>query len=68
MPSGRPGGNPDLAKFQFQTNREESLDGLLQIRIAPSMKAELDALGKERNDFVREAIAAALARRKSSNS
>lgn len=69
--SGRPGGNPALKTAEFQQvhgyqiedpDREEAFTELLQLRITPSMKAALKAMGKEKNTFVRDAIAEKLAR------
>jgi Arc/MetJ-type ribon-helix-helix transcriptional regulator len=54
--SGRPGGNPDIAKYGFTTNRPEPLDKLLQVRIPASMKEGLDAF-EDKNEFIRQAIA-----------
>jgi hypothetical protein len=59
--SGRPGGNPDLAAHRFKTDRSEPLDAHLQLRIPASMKVALDGLGDRRNEFIRQAIADALA-------
>ena len=42
--SGRPGGNPDLKKFQFSTDNEESNTALLAVRIAPSQLEKLKAI------------------------
>jgi hypothetical protein len=39
--SGRPGGNPDITKYSFKTDREESCTAKLSVRIAPS---DLEAL------------------------
>lgn len=69
--SGRPGGNPALKTAEFQQEhgyqiqdpeREEAFTELLQLRIAPSMKAALKAMGKQKNKFIRDAIAEKLAR------
>jgi hypothetical protein len=57
--SGRPGGNPDIAKYGFTTNRPEPLDKLLQVRIPASMHARLDAQS-DKNEFIRQAIALCL--------
>lgn len=40
--SGRPGGNPDLKKYCFTTDRDEPLRERLQIRVPASMKKELE--------------------------
>ena len=71
--SGRPGGNPALKTTEFQQehgyqiedpDREEAFTQLLQIRITPSMHAALKAMGKQKNAFVRNAIAEKLAQDK----
>lgn len=57
--SGRPGGNPDIAKYGFKTNRPEPLRESLQLRVSASMKEKL----KNREnwqEFVRNAIEKAL--------
>ncbi|MEB3831807.1 hypothetical protein [Phormidium sp. CCY1219] len=57
MGRGRPGGNPELEKFQFQKgDRPESLKSKLSIWIEPSM---VEALKQNDNwrDEVRRAIA-----------
>ena len=62
--SGRPGGNPDLKQHSYQIEdpeREEAFTELLQLRITPSMSAALKAKGKQKNQFIREAIAEKLA-------
>ena len=57
--SGRPGGNPDIKKYGFKTDRDEPLRERLQIRVPASMKQQL--LTQENwQEFVREAIAKAL--------
>lgn len=56
--SGRPGGNPDLQRFQFTTDREEPCTALLHLRIQPSLLAELKALDGWQ-EIAREAIAQA---------
>ena len=57
--SGRPGGNPELKKYQFITDRDEPLTAKLSMRVAPSM---LEELKKRENwqELVRQAIAAEL--------
>lgn len=63
MPSGRPGGNPDFgSKYRFVTDRDEPLVFKVHLRVAKSMKVQLDVLGKRRSDFIRDAIAEKLAR------
>jgi hypothetical protein len=54
--SGRPGGNPDLQKYSFTTERDEPLRERLQIRVPASMKKELEAKDNWQ-EFVRQAIA-----------
>ncbi len=57
--SGRPGGNPDLKKYGFTTDRPEPLRESVHVRVSASMKKQL----KEKEnwqEFVREAIAKAL--------
>lgn len=54
--SGRPGGNPEIARYGFTTEREEPLRGRLQVRLAES---DLEALKTipHYQEKVREAIA-----------
>jgi hypothetical protein len=59
--SGRPGGNPDLKEHQFSTDRPEALTKQMQLRVSESMWAELQALEGDWREFVRTAIATALA-------
>jgi hypothetical protein len=59
--SGRPGGNPDLQKYSFTTDRDEPLRERLQIRVPASMKKELEAKDNWQ-EFVRQAIAEKLNR------
>jgi hypothetical protein len=54
--SGGPGGNPDLKKYCFTTERDEPLRERLQIRVPASMKKELEARDNWQ-EFVRIAIA-----------
>jgi hypothetical protein len=58
--SGRPGGNPDLKKFQFSTDNEESNTALLGVRIAPSQLEKLKAI-KGWQDILRAKIKEILA-------
>ena len=69
--SGRPGGNPELKTAEFQQKygyqkqdpeREEAFTEQLQLRITLSMQTALKAKGKQKNQFVRDAIAEKLAR------
>ena len=55
--SGRPGGNPDLVKYQFKARGDEPLTQKLTLRLTESMMKYLKSLGKGYLDFVREAIA-----------
>ena len=57
--SGRPGGNPDIAKHGFKTDRKEALTAQMNVRVAPSMLAKVKKK-KNWNEFVRQAIAKAL--------
>jgi hypothetical protein len=52
----RIGGNPDLEKYQFTTNRDEPLTAKFTLRVTPKMLSELEAIENWR-EFVREAIA-----------
>ncbi len=53
--SGRPGGNPDIKKYGFVSDREEPLRSRLQIRVPDSMKEQVQS--KENwQEFVRQAI------------
>jgi hypothetical protein len=54
--SGRPGGNPDIKKYGFKTERNEPLRERLQIRVPASMKQQLKQLD-DWQEFVRQAIA-----------
>ncbi len=57
--SGRPGGNPDIKKYGFKTERAEPLRESVNVRVPASMKKQL----KEKEnwqEFVRSAIAKAL--------
>ena len=63
MPKGRPGGNPDLAKYHFEQKYDwdEPCSERMQLRMPPSMKAAIKA-GKisDWQEVARKAIAAAL--------
>lgn len=59
--SGRPGGNPDLIKYRFTTDRDEACTALLQLRIQPSLFAELKKLDGWQ-EIAREAIASSVER------
>jgi hypothetical protein len=54
--SGRPGGNPDIVKFRYQTDRDEPLRERLQIRVPASMKQKVQQQD-DWQEFVRQAIA-----------
>ncbi|MDJ0535763.1 MAG: hypothetical protein QNJ70_25290 [Xenococcaceae cyanobacterium MO_207.B15] len=54
--SGRPGGNPDIKKYGFKSDRDEPLRERLQIRIPTSMKKKLEEQ-ENWQEFVRQAIA-----------
>lgn len=58
--SGRPGGNPDISKHGFQAAGDEPNIYRLNVRIPESLKIRLDPMGKDKNQFVRNAIAKAL--------
>jgi hypothetical protein len=60
MARGRPGGNPNLEKHKFTTDRPEALLKQMQLRIPESMWKELQALPDWR-EFVRNAISEKLA-------
>lgn len=53
--SGRPGGNPDLKKYQFSTDKDEACTAHLQLRIAPSQMEKLKAIDGWR-DILRKKI------------
>jgi hypothetical protein len=53
--SGRPGGNPEIKKYGFKTNRDEPLRERVQIRVPASMKKKLQE--KENwQELVRQAL------------
>ena len=54
--SGRPGGNPDIKKYGFTTDRDEPLRSRLQLRVPDSMKQQLEQQDNWQ-EFVRQAIA-----------
>ena len=63
MRKGRPGGNPDLKKYQYKQKYDwgESCTERMQIRMPPSMKAAIKAgLIKDWQEVCRKAIAAEL--------
>lgn len=57
LSSGRPGGNPELEKYQFKAKGDEPLSEILNLRITASTMKFLKDLGKDYPNFVREAIA-----------
>ena len=62
--SGRPGGNPDIAKYGFKvTEDREPFNQKLQVRITPTMKKQLDEMDNP-SDFIRSAISEHLKRQK----
>lgn len=68
--SGRPGGNPDIAKVGYKIqdpDRAEPYDKRLGVWVTSSMMEKLKAMGTERSSFVREAIATALEKLDSSD-
>jgi hypothetical protein len=60
MGKGRKGGNPELAEHKFQPAGDESNNVRLNLWIPQSMAEKLQHLGKDKPNFVREAIATAL--------
>ena len=53
--SGRPGGNPDLEKHQYTTDKTEACTGKLDLRVAPTDLEKLRAIDGWR-DILREKI------------
>ena len=63
--SGRPGGNPDLVKHQYKIsdpNRKEAFTEFVGFKVTPTMKGQLDEMGRKWAAFVRDAIEEKLAR------
>lgn len=58
--SGRPGGNPDLVKYQFEAGQAESHTHLLALRITASDYEKIKAL-PDWQDKVRQSIKALIA-------
>lgn len=52
----RPGGNPDLKKHQFKSPYQEAATEFVGIRVPPSLKKKLNALGKNRTALIRKAL------------
>lgn len=44
MPKGRPGGNPDLVRYQYATDREEPCTAKMTLRLPPSQYAKLQEI------------------------
>lgn len=59
--SPRPGGNLDIEKYGFKTDRDEPLRSRLQLRVPDSMKQHLDQRDNWQ-EFVRQAISEKLKR------
>lgn len=59
--SGRPGGNPDIEKYGFKTDRDEPLRSRLQLRVPDYMKQRL-VKRDNWQEFVRQAISEKLKR------
>jgi hypothetical protein len=60
MPKGRPGGNPELEKYQFQQKYDwdEPCTERMQLRMPPSMKAAIkEGLIVDWQEIARLAIA-----------
>ena len=51
--SGRPGGNPEINKYSFTTERNEPLRERIQIRVPTSMKRKLQQQ-ENWQEFVRQ--------------
>ncbi len=63
MARGRPGGNPELEKYQFEQKYDwaESCTEKMTIRLPPSMKKAIkEGLIKDWQEVCRQAIAKAL--------
>ena len=70
MPKGRPGGNPDIAKFGFKQKYDwsEPCNEKMTIRLPSSMKAAIKAgLIEDWQEVARKAIAAELERVQTQN-
>ena len=65
MAKGRPGGNPELKKYQFTTDREDPLVEKMTLRVGAKMKAALKAGELEDwQEVARVAIASALEKKR----
>jgi len=45
---------------RFKTDRDDPLTQHLQLKISKGMESRLKAMGKQKNEFIRQAIATAL--------
>lgn len=53
----RPGGNPDLVKFQYQCKIAATKGDTLSIKVAPGIKEKLyEKFGKDYTNKLRQAI------------
>ena len=64
MSKGRPGGNPEIAKFRFKQKYDwgESCTQRIALRLPPTLERELKEV-KNWQEFTRQAIAKALEER-----
>ncbi len=69
MPKGRPGGNPELKKYQFEQKYswDEPCSAKLTLRLPPSLYEELKKI-PDWQEFARQAIAAEIERAQSPQS
>lgn len=58
----RPGGNPELEKYQFEQKGDSPLDCRVTVRITKDMKRKLNNLA-DKGEFIRIAIEKALKER-----
>ena len=57
----RPGGNPDLVQHQFQAPEgQESNNARIAFWAPQSTKDRLERLGRDKSEFLRQAVARAL--------
>ena len=68
MRKGRPGGNPDLKKYQFKQKYswDEPCNRLISLKVPASMKNSLEKINGWQ-EIVRQAIAAELEKTKQKN-
>jgi hypothetical protein len=68
MPKGRPGGNPDLAKYHFKQKYDwdEPCNSLINLKVPASMKLALQEINNWQ-EMVRQVIAAELEKTKQKN-